>query len=83
MPPEANEQTSRPEKSGKPRVSRLVPYVVGVGAGTLIYGSLYSFPVVNGFDGPYFYPLAGVGFVAATAVVTCRFTHGSIRLRLA
>ena len=37
MPPEANEQTSRPEKSGKPWVSRLVPYVVGVGAGALMF----------------------------------------------
>jgi hypothetical protein len=32
VPPEANEHTSRPEKSGKPWVSRLGPYVVGVGA---------------------------------------------------
>ena len=70
MPPEANEQTSRPEKSGKSWVSRLVPYVVGVGAGALICGSLYWFPLVNGIDSPFFYPLAGVGFVATIAVIT-------------
>ncbi len=69
MPPEANEQTSRPEKSGKSWVSRLGPYVVGVGAGALIYGSLYWFPLVNGIDSPFFYPLVGVGFVATIAVI--------------
>jgi hypothetical protein len=70
VPPKANEHTSRPEKSGEPWVSRLGPYVVGVGAGVLIYGSLYWFPLVNGIDSPLFYQLAGVGFVAAIAVIT-------------
>jgi hypothetical protein len=70
VPPEANEHTSRPEKSGKPWVSRLGPLVVGVGAGALIYGSLYWFPLVNGIDSPFFYPLAGVGFVATIAGIT-------------
>ena len=72
MPPEANEQTSHPEKSGKPWVSRLGPYFVGVGAGALIYASLYWFPLVNVIDSPFFYPLAGVGFVATIAVITWR-----------
>ena len=70
MPPEANEQTSRPEKSGKPWVSRLVPYLVGICAGVPTFGSPYRFPLVNGTDNPDFYPLAGAGFVAAIAVVT-------------
>ena len=33
----------------------------------LIYASLYWFPLVNGIDSPYFYQLAGVGFVATIA----------------
>ena len=65
------------KRTGRPAVRRspaslgsLVPYVVGLRAGALIYGSLYWFPLVNGFDGPYFYLLAGAGFAAAIAVVT-------------
>ena len=72
MTPEANEQTgSRPKKSGKPWVSRLVPYLLGGGAGVLIYGgALRWFPLLNGIDSPFFYPLAGAGFVVTIAAIT-------------
>jgi hypothetical protein len=72
MTSEANEQTgSRPKKSGKPWVSRLVPYLLGGGAGVLIYGgALRWFPLLNGIDSPFFYPLAGAGFVVTIAAIT-------------
>ena len=70
MPSEANEQTGRRKESGRSGVSRLAPYVVGGGAGVLIYGgALRWFPLVNGIDSPLFYPLAGAGFVATIAAI--------------
>ncbi len=71
MSSEADGRTgSRPAKSGKKSwVSRLAPLVVGGGAGSLIYGSLYWFPLVDGIDSPFFYPLAGAGFVATIALI--------------
>ena len=51
-------------------MSRFAPFVVGTCTGALIYSSLYWFPLVNGIDSPFFYPLAGVGFVVTVAVIT-------------
>ncbi len=69
--PEANEQTGgRPKQPGKPWVFRLVPYLLGGGAGVLIYGgALRWFPLLNGIDSPFFYPLVGAGFVATIAAI--------------
>ncbi len=58
------------EESGNSRVSRLSTWIIGGGTGILIYGgALRWFPLANGIDSPYFYPLAGAGFVATIAFV--------------
>ena len=69
MPSEADEHKGRRKESGKSGASRFAPYAVGFSVGALIYGSLYWFPLVNGIDSPFFYPLTGAGFVATIALI--------------
>lgn len=79
MTSEANEGTGDQERSGRSGLSRLAPYAVGGGVGILIYGStLRWFPLVNGIDSPFFYPLFGVGFVATIAAVWWRWGRGGV-----
>jgi hypothetical protein len=74
VPSEANEQAGSPEKSGKPWVARpFVPLVIGGGIAMLFYGALYRFPLINGIDSPFFYPLTGAGFVATIAAIVWRW----------
>ena len=56
------------KKSGKSGVSRFVLYGAVVGNAMCFYGALYRFPLVNGVDSPFFYPLVGAGFVATIAI---------------
>ncbi len=65
-PPPGEEKKESGEKSG---VSRLVLYGAVVGFGVCLYGTLYRFPLVNGIDSPFFYPLLGAGFVATIAAI--------------
>lgn len=69
MSSEASEQTRYQAKSGKPGLYRLLPYVVGVGVAIVFYCALYRFPLVNGIDSPFFYPLAGAGFIATITAI--------------
>ena len=82
MASEANEATNPQQESRKSGTSRLVPWVVGGGVGILIYGStLRWFPLVNGIDSPFFYPLFGVGFVATIAAIWWRWGRGEVLTR--
>ena len=57
------------KESADSGVSRLVLYGAAVGFAMCFYGALYRFPLVNGIDSPFFYPLLGAGFVATIALI--------------
>jgi hypothetical protein len=57
------------KESGESGVSRLVLYGAAVGFLMCFYGTLYRFPLVNGIDSPFFYPLLGAGFVVTIAAI--------------
>ena len=79
MASETNQGIGGQGGSGGSMISRLAPYAVGAGAGIIIYGStLRWFPLVNGIDSPFFYPLLGAGFVATIAAVCWRWGRGEV-----
>ncbi len=80
-PPQQPEPAPPPgeeKESGESGVSRLVLYGAVVGFALCFYGTLYRFPLVNGIDSPFFYPLFGAGFVATIAAIVWRWGRGEV-----
>jgi hypothetical protein len=69
MASKVNKQLTHRAKSFESGLSRLAPCVVGAGVAVLFYGALYRYPLVNGIDSPFFYPLLGAGFVATITAI--------------